>query len=102
MTMIPVRVAAGMKPVLANESRFTVQPEHPAAGDLCPACDMPLFGTPREDGGMTMEPAPVVLVFVGIAPADRKPGGWTTGGAVAVHAVCAGVPETEPEADPDA
>ena len=82
--MIPVRVPATMMPVLANERRFTIDPDHPLAGEFCPACDKPLVRQPA------------VLVFVGIDPEDRKPAGWTTGGAVAVHAVCAGVPEEEP------
>jgi hypothetical protein len=83
--MIPVRVPAGASPVLATERRFAVAPDHPLAAGVCPACDLPLPGSPA------------VLVLVGIAPEDRKPAGWTTGGAVAVHAVCAGVPEEEPQ-----
>ena len=82
--MIPVRVPADLKPVLANERRFSIAPDHPLADESCPACDRPLTGSPT------------VLVFVGIDPEDRKPAGWTTGGAVAVHAVCAGVPDSEP------
>ena len=85
--MIPVRVPADLMPVLANERRFHVAPDHPLGGEPCPACDLPLTG-----------PEAVVLVFAGIMPEDRKegPGRWTTGAAVAVHAVCAGVPEAEP------
>jgi hypothetical protein len=64
-------------PVLASERRFTVQPDHPLADWGCP-----------------------VLVFAGIEPDDRKPAGWTTGAAVAVHASCAGVPREEPEKSP--
>lgn len=82
--MIPVRVEATMMPVLANERRFTIAPDHPLAAGSCPVCDGPLTD------GVT------VLVFVGIDPEDRKPAGWTTGGAVAVHAACAGVPDEEP------
>ena len=78
--MIPVRVPSDMLPVLASERRF------PKADGWCPVCDEAL-----DDG------APVVLVFCGIAPEDRKegPGRWTTGGAVAVHSACAGVPANE-------
>jgi hypothetical protein len=91
--MIPVRIAADSKAVLASERRFTIKPDHPMASEDCPACGLPLMGTPRADGGLDMVAGAVVLVFVGIAPDDRKPAGWTTGGAVAVHAVCAGVPD---------
>ena len=78
--MIPVRVPADAKPVLASERVFDLQPTHPLALSQmpCPACDGPLAGTK------------VVLVFTGIAPEDRKEQGWTTGGAVAVHKDCAG------------
>jgi hypothetical protein len=82
--MIPVRVPADLKPVLANERRFAAGRGHPIDEMPCPACDEPL------GAGVT------VLVFVGYHPEDRKDGGWTTGAAVAVHALCAGVPETEP------
>ena len=83
--MIPVRVAAGTMPVLASERRLAANRGHPIDGQPCPVCDDPL--------GERI----TVLVFVGIAPEDRKPGGFTVGGAVAVHAVCAGVPEEEAE-----
>ena len=74
--MIRVRVSNDMLPVLANERRF------PSADGWCPVCDE------------TLEEGPVVLVFCGITPSDRKdgPNRWTNGSAVAVHAVCAGVP----------
>ena len=88
--MIPVRVPADMKPVLANERRFgPMSPDHPLAPEPCPVCEEPL--------GEKV----TVLVFAGIEAGDRKegPGRWTTGAAVAVHAVCAGVPETEPVTD---
>lgn len=83
--MIPVRVPADAKVTLASERRFTIEPGHPLAAEACPACDLPLPGSPS------------VLVLAGIAPEDRKPAGFTTGGAVAVHAACAGVPEQEPQ-----
>ena len=75
--MIPVRVPADAKPVLASERAFDIAPDHPLSGQDCPVCDGPLMGQP------------VVLVFAGIGPDDRKPGGWTTGAAVAVHEACA-------------
>ena len=79
--VIPVRVPAGAKPTLGSERVIDLNPTHPIAlsETPCPACDGPLAGTK------------VVLVFVGIAPEDRKESGWTTGGAVTVHATCAGV-----------
>lgn len=73
-------------PVLASERRLNVQPGHPLYEAPCPVCD-----------GLLGETA-TVLVFAGIEPQDRKPGGYTTGAAVAVHAFCAGVPGEEPEA----
>lgn len=79
--MIPVRVPAATMPVLASERRFAANRGHPLDEYPCPVCDGPL--------GERV----IVLVFVGIAPEDRKPGGYTVGGSVAVHAVCAGVPE---------
>lgn len=89
--MIPVRVPADARITLASERRHVIAPDHPLAMEDCPACGLPLIGTPRADGGLDMAAGPVVLVFVGIAPDDRKPAGWTTGGAVAVHEACAGV-----------
>jgi hypothetical protein len=79
--MIPVRVPADAKPILASDRVIDLQPTHPLAlsETPCPACDGPLAGTK------------IVLVLAGIAPEDRKDGGWTAGGAVAVHAACAGV-----------
>ena len=82
--MIPVRVPASARPVLASGRRMTMQPGHPMYDELCPVCDNLL-------GGRV-----IVLVLAGIAPEDQKDGGYTTGGAVAVHAACAGVPEKEP------
>ena len=82
--MIPVRVPADLKPVLAHERRWPAHRGHPLDACPCPVCDEPL-------GDKV-----IVLVFAGIMPEDRKEnpvGRWTTGGAVAVHAVCAGVPE---------
>jgi hypothetical protein len=83
--MIPVRVRADAKPVLASERRMAAHRGHPIDPVPCPVCGIPL-------GERVM-----VLILAGIAPEDRKEAGWTTGGAVAVHAVCAGVPEEEPE-----
>lgn len=83
--MIPVRVPADVKVTLASGRRMAARRGHPIDTEPCPVCDRAL------GDGVT------VLVFVGIAPEDRKPGGYTTGGAVAVHAACAGVPEEEPE-----
>ena len=86
--MIPVRVSADAKPVLASERRFRIGFEHPMGYAPCPACGKPLAGQST------------VLVLTGIAPeADKWPaedraGRWATGGAVLVHAACAGVPDT--------
>jgi hypothetical protein len=86
--IIPVRVPAGAMPVLASERRMTILPGHPLYDELCPVCD-----------GLLGE-ATAVLVFAGIESESRKPGGFTTGAAVAVHAFCAGVPEEKPVAPP--
>lgn len=85
MSIIPVRVPATARPVLASERRMSIRPDHPLYDSPCPVCDHPL-------GEMV-----TVLVLAGIEPGDRKPTGWTTGAAVAVHALCAGVPEEAPE-----
>ncbi len=77
--MIPVRVPADARPVLASDRRMDLAEDHPLFGELCPVCDEHL-------GART-----AVLVFVGIAPGHRKPSGYTVGGAVAVHSDCAGV-----------
>lgn len=82
--MIPVRIPADAKVPLASGRRFAAHRGHPLDPLPCPVCDGPL--------GEKV----TVLVIVGIAPEDRKPGGYTTGAAVAVHAECAGVPEEEP------
>jgi hypothetical protein len=87
--VIPIRVPADLTVTLASERRLTIAPEHPLYRERCPVCDYPLGN------------AVTVLVFAGIEPGDRKEAGWTTGGAVAVHAVCAGVAETEPQGDRD-
>lgn len=86
--VIPVRVPAKTKPQLASSNRFTVGPDHPMCATECPGCGVPL-GYPADN------PPQCVLVFAGIEPGRRKPSGWTTGGAVVVHAMCAGVPERE-------
>ena len=88
--MIPVRVPAGTVPVLASERRISIPPGHPLYDSPCPVCD-----------GLRGE-AVTVLVFAGIEPESRKPAGWATGAAVAVHASCAGVPEEKPETPPRA
>jgi hypothetical protein len=77
--MIPVRVQADFQP--PHVAVKHVAADHPLADVAfdCPVCDESLSGRC------------VALVPVGIEPGDRKPAGWTTGGAVAVHATCAGV-----------
>lgn len=77
--MIPVRVPAGSEPHVISDFVRTLDSEHPLYHYLCPACDEPIGGLP------------VTLVCVGIAPHKRKDVGWTRGGAVAVHAACAGL-----------
>lgn len=85
--MIPVRVPADVALYTVGGIR-TLTPEHRLYRRDCPVCDRPLADQP------------ITLVCVGIHPADRKPSGWTTGGAVAVHAVCAGVEPEVPDATP--
>lgn len=84
--MIPVRVFATAKPLLATGRRFTIRASHPMAGQDCPVCEEPLLDRV------------LVLVLAGIAPEDRKADGVTTGAAVAVHALCAGYAPEEPDA----
>jgi len=76
--VIPVRVPADAPPHTVGGIR-TLSAEHPLHTAACPVCD-----------GLLAD-QPITLVFVGIHPEDRKASGWTTGGAVAVHAACAGI-----------
>ena len=76
--MIPVRVPADMKATRAVDRVFApVATGHWLEETPCPVCDEPVGVLPS------------VLIFVGISPEDRKPAGWTTGAAVAVHQECA-------------
>lgn len=78
--IIPVRVAASARPVLAGRAEpFPLLSSHPLRGEECPACGRRF---PRQGECL------VQLVLVGIAPDDRAPAGFVTGGAVAVHALC--------------
>lgn len=76
--MIPVRVPVDA-PLTTMGGVRTLGVGHFANDDVCPVCDQPLANTP------------ITLVFVGIAPEDRKESGWTTGGSVIVHGACAGL-----------
>jgi hypothetical protein len=87
MSIIPVRVPANARPVLASERRMAAHRGHPIDPYPCPVCDLPL------GDGVT------VLILAGIEPESRKPAGWATGAAVAVHAACAGVPEEPAESE---
>ncbi|WP_157251099.1 hypothetical protein [Nonomuraea typhae] len=82
--MIPVRLPATFEPYIVRDD-CTLSADHPLYGSPCPVCPTPL-GT---DG------KPVALVAVGIDPDDRKPVGWMTGAAVAVHTACARRPRPD-------
>lgn len=76
---IPVRVPADTMPTVLDEPR--VLPDgHPARLIPCAAC-AELIGVVR----------PMVLVYVGTVPAQRRPGGSMRGTGVPVHADCAGI-----------
>lgn len=75
--MIPVRVPVDAPTYQAGGER-TLQPANPMYGTLCPVCDEFLLD------------APVVLVYVGMMPADRERPRFATGGAVVIHASCRG------------
>jgi hypothetical protein len=77
--VIPVRVPADFVASRMG-SAIPVAADHLLIrhGMLCPACDRP-FDTVQA----------VVLVPVGIPPYARQDAGWTTAGAVPVHAECA-------------
>lgn len=78
--IIPVRVAADARPVLAGRAEpFPLPLVHPLRGSDCPACGLAITR-----GGECL----VQLVLVGIHPHDRKPAGFVNGGAVVVHAEC--------------
>lgn len=82
--MIPVRVPADATPVLASTRRMRIERGHPLYDEPCPVCGN------RLGDGVT------VLILAGIAPEDQvlQPAGkWTTGVAICVHVMCAGVPE---------
>lgn len=89
--MISVRVPSSAMPTVVSEGRLIpMRPDHPQSAGPCPVCGGPLAGKV------------IVLVFCGIAPENRKSGGWTKGAAVAVHATCAGVSEEASAPDPTA
>lgn len=73
--MIPVHVPAGAPTYQPGDER-TLEPASPMYGRLCPVCD----GFLRE--------RPVVLVYVGMAPAERERPEPATGAAVVIHASC--------------
>jgi hypothetical protein len=90
--MLYTRIRADFKPHI-NARLFDISgvdeegKRHPLTEHYCPACDEPL----ARDGR-------IVLVPVGIAPADRESGGWTNAGCVAVHLACSGYTEADIEA----
>ena len=90
--MIPVRLPATFTPHIVSDGK-TLAPDHPLRQTLCPVCDGALGVDVAGDGGL------IALVAVGIHPEDRKDGGWTTGAAVAAHAMCVGPGENR-EATP--
>jgi hypothetical protein len=75
--MIPVRVPTDFPAHIVRDD-MTLTPDHPLYGDPCPACGDPMTEDER-----------IALVAVGIIPIDRDRR-FATGGAVAVHAACAG------------
>ncbi len=83
--MIPVRVSVDAKPTVASGRRMILEPDHPLYHGVCTVCNRTLGGP---DPGRT-----VILILAGIAPEDRKPSGYTTGSAIAVHTRCAGFPD---------
>lgn len=80
-SMIPVCVPADLAVhVVRDDAQLSA--DNPLYCLPCPVCGHPMGAPP--------DPEPIALVAVGIPPDSRKPAGWTTGGAVAVHASCAG------------
>ncbi len=84
--MIPVRLPTAFEPHIVRDD-LLLAPDHPFHGQECPVCFQPL--------GADM--LPVALVAIGIAPASRqplgrRPSGWSSGAAVAVHTACARPP----------
>jgi hypothetical protein len=76
--VIPVRLPADFTPHIVRDDCL-LDPDHPLYGQPCPVCTDPLG----------VDQLPVALVAVGVAPDRRKPSGWTSGAAVAVHTACA-------------
>lgn len=90
--MLYVRIPTDFRPQISPRLFDISTPDpdtgkmHPLAEHYCPACDEPLI----EDGR-------ILLIPVGIDPADRKASGWTNAGCVAVHLACTGYTEAEVE-----
>lgn len=76
--MIPIRIPADATIHTVGGTR-ELTADHPLFTQDCPVCDCVLGFEP------------ITLVLVGVLPEDRKESGWTTGAAVAVHALCARV-----------
>jgi len=76
--LIPVRVPALAKPLAIGGVR-RLSPNHPLSNRPCPV------------DGRALGEEPITLVHVGTRPEGRKDTGQTTGFAVPVHAVCAGL-----------
>ena len=73
--MIPVRVPADAQVhEVGGVRRLDV--DHPMYLHRCPVCDLPYGGEE------------ITLVYVGVEADDRKPAGFMTGAAVAVHVAC--------------
>lgn len=76
--MIPVRVNADLRPVLASPRIMEAHRNHPVDPLPCPVCDEPLGEYPT------------ILVFVGSLPGDSQ-----MGAAIPVHVRCTGYTEEE-------
>lgn len=76
---IPVQVPDGAQLHTIGKPR-PISRAHPAYGTPCPAC------------GRALRNEPQTLVYVGADPAGRTNQGAMIGGAVIVHAACAGTP----------
>lgn len=73
--MIPVRVPADAQVTEVGGVR-RMDVDHPMFLHRCPVCDLP-YGN-----------EPFTYVYVGVEADMRKPAGFMTGAAVAVHVAC--------------
>lgn len=82
--MIPVRIDSNTALTVVSPKLNTIDKLHPIYGLECPACGITLSDIKDNN------PIQIALVYVGMRRTERIKK-YATGGAVAVHAECAGL-----------